>query len=355
MNNFGIPVVVKEDGFYLNKSREVLPYISIAPVEIDNRIISRIFLSSWAEADALRISPGSSFMLKQVSKNNIQLVGTGSSDVSYAYPRPKVCPVCGERYLDTPVEDGYAHNTIICSNEYCKHDEILILWKFVRFVLRIPYLTYLDVYTLYINNRMGTAESILETLPHRYEDLGYTKEEAEEICTYIKNCKSIKATNLIYSILPNKIDLYLIYKLNTLYTSKSVGPLDVTNNITNVELDNELIEAIDAYNRFFSTPLGKEFMKLNLTVEKNENPIRNTSFGVVSSEIEPHYYIHIVTIINRDCSTLTDSPKLYVITSDKNKNKIENRLTPEEFTAKFNLPLPKDVIDAIENDPYNFS
>ena len=186
MNNFGIPVVVKEDGFYLNKFREVLPYISIAPVEIDNRIISRIFLSSWTEADSLRISPGSSLMLKQVSKNNIELIGTGSLDARYTYPRPKVCPVCGERYLNMPLNGGYGYDTIVCDNEYCKHNEILLLWKFVRFALQIPYLTYPDVYTLYINNRMGTAESILETLPDRYQNLGYTKEEAEEICAYIK-------------------------------------------------------------------------------------------------------------------------------------------------------------------------
>lgn len=354
MNNFGIPVVVKEDGFYLSKRGEVLPYIGIVPVKIDNRVISRIFLSSWKDADALRISPSSSFILKQVSKNNIELIGTGSFDASYTYPRPRVCPVCGERYLDTPVkdvEDNYERDTIICTNEYCKHDEILLLWKFVRFALQIPYLTYLDIYTLYINNRMGTAESILETLPYRYEGLGYTKEEAEEICEYIENHKHVKATNLIYSIVQNKVDLWLIYELNTLYTSKSIGPID----ITDAGLDNELIEAIDVYNRFFSTPLGKEFMRLNLTVEKNQNPIRNTAFGVDSLVFEPHHYINIIVTINSDCSALTKSYKLYIIASNKNKTKIENRLTPEEFTTKFNLPLPKDVIDAIENGPYDYS
>lgn len=355
MNNFEIPVVVKEDGFYLNKFREVLPYISIVPVEIDNRIISRIFLNNWDEADALRISPGSSLMLKQVSKNNIELIGTGSPAARYTYPRPKVCPVCGERYLNMPLNGGYGYDTIVCDNEYCNHREILILWKFVRFALQIPYLTYLDVYTLYVNNRMGTAESILETLPDRYQNLGYTKEEAEEICAYIKNCKSVKATSLIYSVVPDRITPYFIYKLNTLYTSKTIGEIEIPlTDITSGKVDNTTVEAINDYNMFFITPLGKEFMKLNLTVEKNENPIRNAIFGVTSPEFEASDYIYTIATINTDYSNFserTESSKLYVIVSDKNKNKIENRLTPEEFVKKFNIPLPKDVIDAIENAP----
>ena len=162
----------------------------------------------------------------------------------------------------------------------------------------------------------------------------------------------IHKTSLIYSIVPDRITPYFIYKLNTLYTGKTIGPIETESiDVTSGKVDDDIIEAIDGYNMFFTTPLGKEFMRMNLTVEKNENPIRNITFGVTSPAFEANEYIYTIATINTDFSGLRDSSKLYVIASDKNKNKIENRLTPEEFVKKFNIQLPKDVIDAIENVP----
>ena len=347
MGNNALTVNIEGEGYYINKNREILPYLKFSPVLFNNRQIDKIYLNSWPEADSLRLSPTARLMITPINNNEISVISTGSFDMSYSYPRPRVCPVCGERELNIPFNNGSYFNEVFCKNKHCGHNEILILWKFVRFALQIPYLTYLDIYNLYVDKRMSTAKSILETLPERYQNLGYSKAEAEEIYNYINNLKTISATKLIYSLLPSKIEPQLVYKLNTLYTNKTIGPIVITSG----EVDSKIAKAVNAYNRFFSTSLGKEFAKLNLSVEKNQNPIKNATFGVISPEAKAHDYIKAVIAINTDYETISDSSKLYVITSSKDVNDIKNKLSPSEFVAKFNISLPKDIIDAIENNP----
>jgi hypothetical protein len=347
MANNALTVNIEGEGYYINKNREILPYLKFSPVLFNNRQLDKLYINSWPEADSLRLSPTARLMLTSVNNNEISVKSTGSFDMSYSYPRPRVCPVCGQRELNIPFNNGSYFSEVFCKNKHCGHNEILILWKFVRFALQIPYLTYIDIYNLYVDKRMSTATSILETIPERYQNLGYSNAEAEEIYKYLNNLKTIKATSLIYSLLPDKVNKRLIYKLNTLYTSETIGPI-VT---AGVELDSKITKAINAYNKFFTTPLGKQFMKLNLIVEKNQNPIENAEFSMLSPELDTHEYLRAVIDINTNYETMTEKPKQYVITSNKDVNNIKNKLFPEDFVTKFNIPLPKDIIAAIDDNP----
>lgn len=86
-------------------------------------------------------------------------------------------------------------------------------------------------------------------------------------------------------------------------------------------------------------------------MEKNQNPIENTEFSILSPELDTHEYLRAVIDINTNYETMTDKPKQYVITSNKDVNNIKNKLFPEDFVTKFNIPLPKDVIAAIDDNP----
>lgn len=364
-----------KQGFYTNFYGKILPYIKIVPVTFNDRHIDRIYLNSWGEADDMKLLVGTPLQLTTTDSKHIEIRAIGQRNVGYSYPRPYSCPVCGGKELNMPY--GVANNRytdIYCKDPDCVHNRIVALYKFIKYALQVPKLTYSDVYTLCENKNLRYPKDIFKFAPEELENLSYTRTEACEIIDYIEEfkfgIKSIRATHLLYSLLPAKVNKDLIYSANELYTSDTIDIIELPKEETNGKVS-PVVKLIKEYNKFLGTFFGKKFLELgNLKVEKVTTPLTIGPYDVFTTARHSAEYLRVVTTINGNIeypeSEVTSDTEIiirkpdnhYAVVSSKEKNlprlvghKYKRVYDIQDFVTKFNIPVSKDIIDDIEENP----
>ena len=347
MRKYVITAKVKDIGFYINEYKEVLPYINIFPEFLNNKLIQTIYLRSWGEADALRLIPSALLIISLTDTNELFIDSTATRDISYKYPRPKICPLCREYSLNVPFRGWFGYDHVQCTNKDCIHNNIITFWKIIKYTFQIPYLSYYDIYKLYTENSMRTLKGVFFLNTDKYQNLGYTLEEALEICDFIDGIKKVNIANFIYSVLPRTIDKQIVYNLAKLYNEKTFGAISVEKN----NLTSDMKQAIRIFNEFFTTPLGKEFKKLKLELVYPNKKNENIKFKIHTPDLRAWEYLDTLISFSMDFTNTTDEAIVYDIVSSRDPLDRKNRLTIQDFVTKFNIPLPKDIISAIEDNP----
>lgn len=347
MRKYVVTAKVKDIGFYINEYKEVLPYIDIFPEILNNRLIQTIYLRSWGEADSLRVLPGTFLIITLTDTNELFIESTTTRNIAYKYPRPKICPLCKEESLNIPFRGWFGYDHVHCTNKDCIHNSIITFWKIIKYTFQIPYLSYYDIYKLYIENSMRTLKDVFFLSTDKYQNLGYTLEEALEICDFIDGIKKVNIANFIYSVLPGTIEKQIVYKLAKLYNEKTFRTITVEKN----SLTSDIKQAIRAFNEFFTTPLGKEFKKLKLDLVYPNDENKNIKFKICTPDLRAWEYLDTLISFSIDFTNTTDEAIEYDIVSSKDTLDRKNRITIQDFVTKYNISLPKDIIDAIENNP----
>ena len=365
-----------KQGFYTNFYGKILPYIKIDPVTFNDRHIDRIYLNSWGEADDTKLLAGTPLLITTTDSKHIEIRAIGQRNVGYSYPRPYSCPVCGGKELNMPY--GVANNRytdIYCKDPDCVHNRIVALYKFIKYALQVPKLTYSDVYTLCENKNLRYPKDIFKFAPEELENLSYTKTEACEIIDYIEEfkfgIKSIRATHLLYSLLPAKVNKDLIYSANKLYTSDTIDIIELPKEETNGKVS-PVVKLIKEYNKFLGTFFGKKFLELyNIRVEKVTTPLAIRDCDIFTTAQYSKECLRTIIAINSNIEHSEDISDLdaeivikkpedrYAVVSSKEKNlprlvghKYKRVYDIQDFVTKFNIPAPKDVIEDIEENPF---
>ena len=360
-----------KQGFYTNFYGKILPYIKIDPVTFNDRYIDRIYLNSWGEADDIKLLVGTPLLITATDSKRIEIRAMGQRNVGYFHPRPYTCPVCGGNDLNMPygvANNGYSD--IYCTNPECTHNRIVVLYKFIKYALQVPKLTYLDVYTLYESKNLKYPKDIFKLAPEALENLSYTRTEACEVLDHLEEIKAVRATHLLYSLLPANVNADLIYSANELYTSDTIDTIKLPKEETNGRLS-LVVKLIKEYNKFLGTAFGKKFLELgNIKVEKITTPLTIGPYDVFTTARHSAEYLRVVTTINGNVeypeSEVTTDTEIvirkpdnhYAVVSSKEKNlprlvghKYKRVYDIQDFVAKFNIPVSKDVIEDIEENP----
>lgn len=360
-----------KQGFYTNFYGKILPYIKIDPVTFNDRYIDRIYLNSWGEADDMKLLVGTPLQITATDSKRIEIRAMGQRNVGYFHPRPYTCPVCGGNELNMPY--GVANNgytDVYCRSSDCVHNRIVALYKFIKYALQVPKLTYLDVYTLCENKSLRYPKDIFKFSSEALENLSYTRAEVYEILNHLEEIKTIRATHLLYSLLPANVNEKLIYHANELYTSETIDVVKLPKEETNGKIS-PVIKLIKEYNKFLSTSFGKKFLELsNIKVEKITTPLVIGGCDIFTTARQSADCLSTIVAINSkidysepisnfDFEVFTKRPDdCYAVVSSKEKNLprlVENKYKRvydvQDFVTKFNVPVAKDVIEDIEENP----
>lgn len=360
-----------KQGFYTNFYGKILPYIKIDPVTFNDRYIDRIYLNSWGEADDIKLLVGTPLLITATDSKRIEIRAMGQRNVGYFHPRPYTCPVCGGNDLNMPygaANNGYSD--IYCTSPECTHNRIVVLYKFIKYALQVPKLTYLDVYTLYESKNLKYPKDIFKLAPEALENLSYTRTEACEVLDYLEEIKAIRATHLLYSLLPANVNADLIYNTNELYTSDTIDTIKLPKEEANGK-SSLVVKLVKEYNKFLGTTFGKKFLELaNIKVEKVTTPLTIGPYDVFTTARYSVEYLRAITTINGNVeypgSEVTSDTEIvirkpdnhYAVVSSKEKNlprlvghKYKRVYDIQDFVTKFNIPVSKDIIDDIEENP----
>ena len=342
-------IIAKKVMYYANHNGEILPYILI-DVEEGSMDRNRIFFHNWVDPDRLGLREG---MVIDVTKRPSSYYLTPNGDKhSVRVFKPIVCPVCLQSKVITNMRSiTYDDEPIyvLCNNKKCKSRNIFMLFTFVRYVLQIPYITYGDVYILYMEEGIKKFSDIFKIDKEMLSRLGCPDKTINDIIELLTRKEIIADIEpVVYSMINSpKYQSKYIRSIHTFCSMikfdkhGKLKPLDLT------DLKYNYLYALAVQYNTWCDDINK--IKQLKIVPYRENLLGYYEVDVKLTDLSLAVYLQRHVNIRTRIDSMIEKSKIkpYKVTS---KITNENEHTVKDLIHKFDLHIEDVMLNGFRDE-----
>lgn len=342
-------IIAKKVMYYANHNGEILPYILI-DVEEGSMDRSRIFFHNWVDPDRLGLREG---MVIDVTKRPSSYYLTPNGDKhSVRVFKPIVCPVCLQSKIITNMRSTTYDDEpiyVLCDNKRCKSRTIFMLFTFVRFVLQIPYLTYGDMYILYMEENIKKFSDIFKIDKEMLSRLGCPDKTINDIIELLTRKEIIVDIEpVVYSVINSpKYQSKYIRSIHTFCSMikfdkhGKLKPLDLT------DLKYSYLHGLAVQYNTWCDDINK--IKQLKIVPYRENLLGYYEVDIRLTDLSLAVYLQRHVNIRTRIDSMIEKSKIkpYKVTS---KITNENEHTVKDLIHKFNLHIEDVILNGLKDE-----
>ena len=194
--------------FLLTEKKQLGVMLFFKATKINGRIVKSVLCTDWKLILDSKLTVGS--MVEIATKYNFltTMVGVVRKEPGRYVINTDTCPICNKTLVET-----VASKDRFCRNDKCGHNDILRLWKFLKYCYYLLDLKYINVYTLYTRYGIKNFSDLYHMRELISENDMITTPAYEEIASALESETTVKLSNLYYSLLPD-VSIYNAYRLS---------------------------------------------------------------------------------------------------------------------------------------------
>ena len=282
-------VIIRGFKFMLTEKKQLGVKLFFRATRVNGRIVKSVLCTDWKLIRDNKLTNGSMIEIAAKYTYLVTMVGVVRKEPGRYVIDTDICPICNKPLLQTV--DGKDR---FCYNDKCGHNDILRLWRFLKYCYYLLDLKYISVYMLYTRHGIKNFDDLYRIRELISENDMVNTPTYEEIANALEGETTVKLSNLYYSLLPD-VSIYSAYRLSLCKIQDWKNGVTDLNIINGKRVDDDRLGSLHLVagelKNYLINPQVKPQMKIlaeHITVDDRiDMRIQDMSFRILGTKRAP--------------------------------------------------------------------